>query len=101
MKTILLLTLTATITISGLLACTSGTTDTIPPVSASDLVKNKKTMKAFGSEQELARYLHELAAKRRLLERRELKGLATSDAAAAVASPMETLKKAENEDSVT
>lgn len=65
MKTLLLLALTASITTSGLLACTAATTDTIPPVSASELIPVKKTMKAFGSEQELVRYFRELAEKSR------------------------------------
>ena len=65
MKTLLLLALTAAITTSGLIACVSGPTETIPPVSASGLTPVKKTMKAFGSEQELARYLRELARRER------------------------------------
>src|SRR6185503_8410886 len=71
MKTLLLLALTAVITTSGLLACTDVTTDTIPPVSAANLLPVKKTMKAFGSEQELLRYFRELAQK----SRRERRGV--------------------------
>ena len=74
MKALLLLALTAVITTSGLLACTDATTDTIPPVSAAGLLPVKKTMKAFGSEQELLRYFSELAQK----SRRERGGLAKS-----------------------
>src|ERR1051325_11515778 len=101
MKTILLLTLTAAITLSRLLACASGPTDMIPPVSASGLRQGKKTMKAFGSEEELARYFRELAAKRRLMERQVAKSAATSDAAAPppAATPMEAEAKAKNEES--
>ena len=65
MKTLLLLALTASITTSGLLACTAVTTETIPPVSAADLIPVKKTMKAFGSEQELVRYFRARAEKSR------------------------------------
>jgi hypothetical protein len=59
MKTFLILSLTAAITTSGLLACTAATTDTIPPVSASGITPVKKTMKAFKSEQELVSYFRE------------------------------------------
>src|ERR1051325_1356591 len=69
MKTLLLLSLTAFITTSGLLACTAVTTDTIPPVAASGLVPPKKTMDAFKSEAELVRYFRELAEKQRREQR--------------------------------
>ena len=73
MKILLLLALTAVITTSALLAYTFATTETIPPVSASALNPVKKTMKAFGSEEELLRYLREKAEKawnqRRALEK--------------------------------
>ena len=65
MKTFWLVTLTAVITTSGLLACTAATTDTIPPVSAADLIPTKKTMKSFGSEAEMGRYFQALAEKQR------------------------------------
>ena len=61
MKTFLLLTLTAIFSTSGLLACTTAITETIPPVSQTGPIPVKKTMKAFGSEQELVRYFKELA----------------------------------------
>ena len=78
MKTLLLLALTASITTSGLLACTAATTDTIPPVSASELIPVKKTMKAFGSEQELVQYLRKLRETARLRE--EQKSVANDSA---------------------
>jgi hypothetical protein len=80
MKTLLLLALTAVITTSGLVACTDVTTDTIPPVSAANLLPVKKTMKAFGSEQELLRYFRELAQKSRR-ERRGVENFMSSDSA--------------------
>jgi Beta propeller domain len=86
MKTLLLLTLTTVITTSGLLACTSATTDTIPPVSASGLNPVKKTMKAFRSEQELVQYFKELAEKNRKMRRR---AEASADAAAAPSMGLE------------
>jgi hypothetical protein len=82
MKTLLLLALTAVITTSGLVACTDVTTDTIPPVSAANLLPVKKTMKAFGSEQELLRYFRELAQKSRR-ETRGVENFMNSDSAAA------------------
>src|ERR1051326_5325620 len=69
MKTLLLLSLTAFITTSGLLACTAVTTDTIPPVAASGIFPPKKTMEAFKSEAELVRYFRELAEKQRREQR--------------------------------
>ena len=65
MKTLLLLTTAAFITISGLLACTAITTDTIPPVAASGLIPTKRTMESFKSEEELQRYFRQLAEKQR------------------------------------
>jgi len=69
MKTLLLLSLTAFITTSGLLACSAVTTDTIPPVAASGIFPPKKTMEAFKSEAELVRYFRELAEKQRREQR--------------------------------
>src|SRR5215813_11227954 len=69
MKNLLLLTFTAVITTSALLACTEITTDTIPPVSASGLIPTKRTMEAFKSEADLVRYFRELAEKQRRAER--------------------------------
>ena len=102
MKTLLLLALTATITTSVLLAVTVATTETIPPVSPSGLIPVKKTMKAFGSEQELARYFRELAEKYRRDGRSRGLALYDSDSAvnAAAAEPA-PLAKAEEKESVT
>lgn len=68
MKTVLLLTLTAAISTSGLLACSSFTTETIPPVGASSVIPVQRTMKPFGSEEELARYFRDLAEKQKRRE---------------------------------
>ena len=102
MKTFLLLTLTAAITTSGLLACTSATTDTIPPVGASGITPVKKTMKAFKSDQELASYFRELAEKRRRAALRQETMAYKSDSVAGVAaSPVNTQSMAEPAESVT
>jgi hypothetical protein len=61
MKTLLTLTLSTIVTTFGLLACTAATTAIIPPISPSGLVPVKKTMKAFSSDDELAKYFRELA----------------------------------------
>ncbi len=90
MKTLLILTL-AIIT-AGLLACISGPAEVIPPV-VGPILPVKKTMRAFGSEQELARYLKELAGKQRRREAQE--GLAYSLDAAAPAAKAEANKEAE------
>src|ERR1051325_4895331 len=101
MKTFLLLTISAVITTSGLLACTAITTDTIPPVSAAGLIPGQRTMKAFGSEEEMARYFRELAEKQKQFTNRALKSEATSNAAAPMATDTESEAKAKNDESVT
>ena len=83
MKNIFLLTLTAVLTTSALLACTEIPTDTIPPVAASGLIPTKRTMEAFKSEAELTRYLQQLAAR----QRREEKSAAKTESLSA-AAPM-------------
>jgi uncharacterized secreted protein with C-terminal beta-propeller domain len=90
MKTLLLLSLTAFLAASGLLACTAVTTDTIPPVAASGLGPAKRTMEAFKSEDELVRYLRQLADKQRRAERAKSSML---DSPAAAPVPAATVAK--------
>lgn len=72
MKTIFLLTLTATLTVCSLLACVSVGNE-IPPVAvATDNIRVKKTMKPFTSERELARYVRDWAEKQRRVARRAM-----------------------------
>jgi hypothetical protein len=97
MKTFFLLTLTAVLTTSALLACTEATTDTIPPVSASGLIPTKRTMEAFKSEAELTRYLQQLAAR----QRREEKSLAKPEATAAAAPMVASEPPSKDDESVT
>ena len=102
MKTFLLLTLSAVISTSGLLACTSFTTETIPPVAASGAIPVQRTMKPFGSEEELARYFRELAEKQKRRERavaKSLEGDSTGNAAPMAAAQSE--EKAKDDESVT
>ena len=95
MKTFLILTLTAIFSTSGLLACTAATTDTIPPLSQTGPIPVKKTMKAFGSEQELVRYFKELAEKYKREARAKAENFSTADSAAAPANePSGTAGKA-------
>ena len=98
MKTFLLLALSATIASSVLLACTTATTAVVPPASPSPLTPIKKTMKAFGSEQELARYLKELGEKQKSLSRAA--GNYSTDTASAPA-PQEAKAVAPESESVT
>ena len=103
MKTFLILTLTAAVTTSGLLACTAATTETIPPASASGITPVKKTMKAFKSEQELVSYFRELAEKQRRVARRA-GALNASTVDSNAAAPMQAAApaaKAEAQESVT
>ena len=73
MKTIFLLTLTATLTVCSLLACVSVGVDEIPRVAlASDNIRVKRTMKPFTSERELAKYVRDWAEKQRRIARRRL-----------------------------
>ena len=98
MKTLFLLTITAVITTSALLACTTATTDTIPPVAAAGLTPTKKTMEAFKSEEELVRYLKQLGEKQR-----RAGGIYHYDSMAAPPAPAATVAKeaAKTEESVT
>ena len=85
MKTFLILILA--IVISGLLACASAPTETVPPASAAG-AKPKKTMRAFGSEQELARYIRQLAERQKRRMRSEAQGTMDSMVAADPAQPL-------------
>jgi Beta propeller domain len=65
MKLLLSLLFVISLSISGLLACTDVPSNSIPPVTAAGLAPVKKTMRNFGSEQELTRFLRNLAEKRK------------------------------------
>ncbi len=99
MKTFLLLTLTAIFSTTGLLACTAATTETIPPLSQTAPLPVKKTMKAFGSEQELVRYFKELAEKYKRENKARAQNLAYDSAPAPASEPTGTAAK--TEESVT
>ena len=101
MRNLLSLSLAATIFSFGLLACMSGQSETIPPVSAATLLPPKKTMRAFTSEQELVRYFRELAEKQKRRVRRAEKSAAGNAQATTDAAPAPLAKAAEAEESVT
>ena len=65
MKLLLSLSIALVVPIFGLLACTEVPANGIPPLGLTVAVPVKKTMRNFSSEQELARFLRELAEKSR------------------------------------
>src|ERR1044072_565322 len=99
MKAFLLLTLTAIFSTSGLLACTAATTETIPPLSQTSPIPVKKTMKAFGSEQELVRYFKELAEKYKRVQAERLESYSADSVSKSAAN--EPAPAAGKEESVT
>lgn len=98
MKTFLLITLTAIFSTAGLLACTTATTESIPPLTQNGAIPVKKTMKAFGSEQEMVAYFKAIAEKSRRVEREDksLAGNADTAAAPMVANEPSPAKTAES-----
>lgn len=99
MKTFLILTLA--IVTSGLLACASGPTETIPPVSAATVAKTRKTMRPFGSEQELLRYFRQLAEKQKRMRRSEVQANLDTFASAEAAPAAKGESKDGGAESVT
>src|SRR5436190_9979677 len=101
MKILLLTTVLLSLLVTGLVACASGPTFEIPPVSGQTLTPVKKTMEPFKSDQELAKYLRQIAER----QSRRQRGLAnaTSEAQAPAAPAQASLAKeaAKDEESVT
>lgn len=84
MKLLLALLFMMGLSITGLLSCTEVAVNGIPPVTPSGFNPVKKTMRNFGSEQELVRFLRDLAEK----SRRERRGAMKPEAnTAAQSSP--------------
>jgi uncharacterized secreted protein with C-terminal beta-propeller domain len=104
MKILLLSTLTVGLLVSALLACATAPAMQIPPVTGQGPTAVKKTMQAFGSEQELARYLRKLAEKQKSRGR---VNMAYDSAAATPAEPPASVAKSadaksgKDEESVT
>lgn len=90
-KRIFLLSLTTFLTIPLFTACTEAPGGSIPPANPTGWISSKKTMRAFNSEQELKKYLKELADKQRLeRQKAELNAetsVLKSDSAPAKAAP--------------
>ncbi len=103
MKILFLSVATLGLVISGLIACTTSSTLEVPPVSGQTLTPVKKTMQAFKSEQDLQKYLRELAEKRKGRRRGlDSAGNTATDAAPAPqASVAQSAEKSKDEESVT
>ncbi|HEY6804950.1 MAG TPA: beta-propeller domain-containing protein [Pyrinomonadaceae bacterium] len=103
MKVIALTAFSLSLIISSFVACATGPTLQVPPVTGQTLSPVKKTMQAFSSDQELSRYLKKLAEK----QRRRYRGAdaassnVAAEAPASVAQPAVATKAAKDEESVT
>ncbi|HEX7295337.1 MAG TPA: beta-propeller domain-containing protein, partial [Pyrinomonadaceae bacterium] len=95
MKLLLSLSITVVISVFGLLACTEVPANGIPPLVPIVTNPVKKTMRSFGSEQELSRFLRELAEKNRRGRRELMKNEA---AATPAAEPLAEASKAKSDD---
>jgi hypothetical protein len=104
MKLFVLFTISATLVIAGIVACTP-TTATIPPVSATGVNPVRKTMQPFKSEQALRDYLKTLAAKQAARQRAQAKmydsALSTAAPAPNVSKEAQTSTDKAGEESIT
>ena len=98
MKLLLSLSITLVLSMFGLLACSEVPANGIPPLGLIGANPVKKTMRNFSSEQELARFLRELAEKNRRA-RREAMNQAASDASPA--APLAKAAETKDDESVT
>lgn len=103
MKTIVLIAVTALLSISILAGCAEVSADSIPPLKDGVPLTAKKTMTAFRSEQELKDYLKEIAKKQRRVARRGAAGNAQTMAEAPAPAPLATadVAKSKDDESVT
>jgi hypothetical protein len=102
MKLLLSLLFVLSLSISGLLACTEVPANSIPPVNSFGVIPVKKTMRSFGSEQELARFLRDLTEKRK--GRRRASAQMNSDASVAespVAADAKSEAQSKDSESIT
>jgi hypothetical protein len=86
MKTLLLVVLTAAVTICALVALTPDPAGAIPPVSTTDVLV-KKTMRSFKSDAELSQYFRAVAAKQRKARARRANSAGSMDAMLATPAP--------------
>lgn len=98
MKPLLSLSVAIVLSIVGLLACTEAPANGIPPLGLTGANPVKKTMRNFSSEQELGRFLRELAEKNKRA-RREVMNEAASDASPA--APLAKTQGSKDDESVT
>jgi len=100
MKILLLTTVLFSLLVTGLVACATSPTLEIPPVSGQSLSPVKKTMEPFKSDQELAKYLRQIAER----QNRRQRGMGVTDSVAqapATAEKASPAKEALDEESVT
>ncbi len=95
MKLLLSLSVALVLSIFGLLACSEVPANGIPPLGLTGAAPVKKTMRNFSSEQELARFLRELAEKNRRARREAMNQAATE------ATPAADAAKSKDDESVT
>ena len=96
MKLLVSLLFIAGLSISGYWACTDVPIDSIPPGTASGFNPFKKTMRSFSSEEELARFLRNLAQKSRRRVAKEADGF-LSQAQSPAATPANDAKSKDDE----
>ena len=99
MKILLLGTITIGLFISGMVACATAPSLQIPPASGQSLIPVKKTMKAFASEAELAKYLADLAERQKRTRRESYDFKAGEEQANAAAPASKAVS--EQDESVT
>ena len=100
MKILLLTAVLFSLLGTGLVACATSPTLEIPPVSGQNLSPVKKTMEPFKSDQELAKYLRQIAER----QNRRQRGMGVTDSVAqapATAEKASPAKEALDEESVT
>ena len=101
MKLLLSLLFLVGVCVSSFLSCTEVPLNAIEPVGASDFLPVKKTLRSFGSEQELSRFLRAMAEKARRERRAAAKSEMSTDSQAPVAAPEPSLAKEKDDESIT
>jgi hypothetical protein len=99
MKLLLSLLFMLGLSITGLLSCSEISINGIPPIPPSGFLPVRKTMRSFGSEQELARFMRDLAEKSRRERRAVMKQEAANTTAAS--PPAAADEKSKDADSIT
>ena len=100
MKLLLSLLFMLGLSITGLLSCSEVSVNGIPPIAPSSFLPTKKTMRSFGSEQELVRFMRDLAEKSKRERRAAMKQEAANTAAPA-SPPAADDKSKDDAESIT